>query len=247
MLGWPVSMILRSSRVLSQKRTILGYKVSAPRADRSVKLCALAAVVVLTSSCTSTKSSPKSAQHSTTTAETTSGLAGADGESSTPATEPTPSPTPIKTGPVTVGAVTETPADSCPYIDTQAAADAEGNRIGAIIILSIKGQAMGCRFRFQYSDRHYILEITSAGYATQTTAHNAMVIASRVDPNAFSEPAIAAGVEAVLYRTTFYAPDGNRDWACAFTKGRTVVTVKTDQTDTSTDALNMAKLIVGKF
>jgi hypothetical protein len=34
--------------VLSQKRTILGYKASAPRADRSIKLCALAAVVVLT-------------------------------------------------------------------------------------------------------------------------------------------------------------------------------------------------------
>ena len=51
----------------------------------------------------------------------------------------------------------------------------------------------------------------------------------------------------MLYRTRFYKPDGDRDWACIFAKGKTVVTVHTDAAMSSVDARNVAVAIVGKF
>jgi hypothetical protein len=174
---------------------------------------------------------------------TGSGLAG-DGEQSSSAT-PRPSPTP--TGPIVVGSVTEKVTSRCPYVDTDAAADAEGNRIGTVSVLTVRGKPMGCRFRFAYADNHYTLEITSARYADPTAAYNAMVQRGRAGGQVTGVPGLAPGVDAVLYRTPFYPPDGGRDWACTFAKGSTMVTVKTDQNDTSRDAENVARLIVSRF
>jgi hypothetical protein len=100
------------------------------------------------------------------------------GRGTTPAPRPSPvltAPSPVLTAPITVGAVREAAADSCPYIDTQAAAGAEGSRIGAISVLSRNRKAMGCRFRLLNGDHHYILEINSGRYQTPTAAYNAMV------------------------------------------------------------------------
>jgi len=61
------------------------------------------------------------------------------------------------------------------------------------------------------------------------------------------KPAIVPGVDAVLYRTKFFGPDGARDWACVFAKGKVMVTVRTQRTDTSLNALLIAQAIAAKF
>jgi hypothetical protein len=60
-------------------------------------------------------------------------------------------------------------------------------------------------------------------------------------------PSLAPGTEGILYRTSFYPPDGDRDWACIFRKGDAVVTVNTDQNDTSFSAKQIAIAVSGKF
>ena len=210
-----------------------------PWAVGTAACCLLLTVTGCTSS-----GRPSAPSSSVTTAVSTgSGLAG-DGEQLSSATT---RPSPIPTGPIVVGAVTERVASRCPYVDTAAAADAEGNRIGTVSVLTVRGKTMGCRFRFAYGDNHYTLEITSARYADPTAAYNAMVQRGRAGGQVTGVPGLVSGVDAVLYRTTFYPPDGNRDWACTFAKGSTMVTIKTDQTDTSQDAENVARLIVSRF
>ena len=58
---------------------------------------------------------------------------------------------------------------------------------------------------------------------------------------------LVPGVDAVLYRTRFFAPDGPRDWACAFAAGTVLVVVHTDRNDTSFSALQLAKAFAPKF
>ncbi|HJQ03055.1 MAG TPA: hypothetical protein VJ851_15780 [Jatrophihabitans sp.] len=202
-----------------------------------------ACLLLLLAGCTSSGRRDAPSSSVTTPPSTQSGLAG-DGEQPSSATT---HPSPIPTGPIVVGSVTEKVASRCPYIDTAAAADAEGNRIGTVSVLTVRGKTMGCRFRFAYGDNHYTLEITSARYADATAAYNAMVQRGRAGGQVTGVPGLVPGVDAVLYRTSFYPPDGNRDWACTFAKGSTMVTVKTDQTDTSQDAENVARLIVSRF
>jgi hypothetical protein len=60
-------------------------------------------------------------------------------------------------------------------------------------------------------------------------------------------PNIVAGVDAVLYRTKFYGPDGARDWACVFVKGRAMVIAHTHRADMSSSALYIAQAIATRF
>jgi hypothetical protein len=68
-----------------------------------------------------------------------------------------------------------------------------------------------------------------------------MVTAATAGSNASSVAGIGEG--AVLYQTTFAAGDGAQDWACAFVKGKLLVTVKTNQTDVSYNARHIAETI----
>jgi hypothetical protein len=54
-------------------------------------------------------------------------------------------------------------------------------------------------------------------------------------------------VDAVLFRTRFFGPDGVRDWACAFAAGRLMVVVHTQRADTSLNALLLAKAIARRI
>ena len=55
------------------------------------------------------------------------------------------------------------------------------------------------------------------------------------------------GVDGVCFRTKFFGPDGGRDWAFVFAKGRTLVVVRTQRTDTSRNAVYLAQAIAAKF
>ena len=177
-------------------------------------------------------------------------LPGGEGETSTNKTashpavtkarqpEPVPA-TKAKAGPVQV--INE----PCPYLSNDDEAIAEGEKIGRSTVLTTSKSAkpIGCRFYLAYPDYHLVTEITVKTYPSEVAAFN--IVAHTGGSTAESTSGIGDG--AVLYRTTFYPPDGDQDWSCIFAKGKAVVTIHTDELHSSVDARNVAAAIVSKF
>jgi hypothetical protein len=169
-------------------------------------------------------------------------LPGGEDESSTSKTT-APRTTAVRTTPsatVPTGKVREV-TKACPYISNQNEAIAEGKAVGRSTVLTTK--PVGCKFYLAYPDYHVVTEITVKTYPTEVAAFN--TVAHTGGSTAESTPGIGDG--AVLYRTSFYKPDGNQDWACIFAKGKIVVTIHTDELHSSIDARNVAAAVVGKF
>lgn len=155
-------------------------------------------------------------------------------------------PAPTDTAPVDLGPLTRQDAP-CPFIATPDAADREGNRIGRVVVLRQRGIAVGCEFYFDanWGYPRMTMRISSARYRTASAAYTAMV--GTATRGAIGVHDLVPGVDAVLYQTRFYTPDGDRDWACTFAKGTAVVSVVTDQTNTSADARSVATAIAPHF
>jgi hypothetical protein len=143
---------------------------------------------------------------------------------------------PVTTPPLSAN---ETEAD-CPWIDSKTAEDLEGNKVGKTTVLPT--DPAGCRFYFAYNLSQMVMQITTQVFADPTDAFNAMVTTAQAGTNAAAVDGID-GDGAVLYQTSFYPGDGPNDWACAFTKGRLLVIVHTNQTTPSTSARNVATAI----
>jgi hypothetical protein len=107
----------------------------------------------------------------------------------------------------------------------------------------------GCRFYFDpnFGAVRPTLEISVARYATPVQARNAMITIASQSTEQVGQPDLAPGVDGIRFRTRLYPFDGDRDWACSFAKGVLLVTVATDQTDTSADAYNIARQIVSRI
>lgn len=133
----------------------------------------------------------------------------------------------------------------CPYIDTLIARNIEGNRIYRTTVSTAK--PVSCWFWFYAADHRATLEIAPIRFATPTDAYNAMVLTGRTGGDVDSRRNIVPGVDAVVYRTAFYEPDNGRNWACSFAAGKTMVTVRTDRTDTSFNAVRIATEIAPRF
>jgi hypothetical protein len=137
----------------------------------------------------------------------------------------------------------------CPLISQAAVAKADGNRVGRSEVIDRDGRAVGCRFYFD-ARRGYprpVTEITSRRFADHESAYRAMLVAAPRAPSSQGVRDLVPGVDGVLYRTAFNPPDGRADWACTFVVGVTLVTVKTDQTNTSYDARQLAIAVVPAF
>jgi hypothetical protein len=146
---------------------------------------------------------------------------------------------------------------ACPYIrpglnidgynEPDSVAELEGDRVYRMTVLT-KLKPVGCRFYFIAPPYEAVADIQPRTFATATEAHNAMVLtATKTGTDAIGRPNFVPGVDAILYRTKFFGPDGGRDWACAFAKGTVMVVVHTQQNDVSLNALRLAQAIVGKF
>jgi hypothetical protein len=129
---------------------------------------------------------------------------------------------------------------SCPYISAQDFADAEGNRVGRVTVL--QSRPLGCRFYFQYNPSQLVGEITVVVFKTTTEAYNAMVLSAKGHPEVQSYPDVGDG--AVAFRTPL---QGNPAWQCVFAKGRSVVTVRTQQPYPALNAVNLAREVAPKF
>lgn len=141
---------------------------------------------------------------------------------------------------------------TCPYIlssqdqGPNSLADLEGDRVYRTTVLTSM-KPVGCRFYFYAPPYEAIAEIATRPFPSAVDAHNAMVLTGQAGTEVEGKPDIVKGVDGVLYRTKFFGPDGARDWACVFAKGKLMVTVRTQRTDTSLNALLIAQAIAPKI
>ena len=140
----------------------------------------------------------------------------------------------------------------CPYIlssqdqGPQSMADLEGDRVYRTTVITTM-KPVGCHFYFWAGPYEAIAEIATQQYADPRTARAAMIAAAKVDPQAQGYPSLLPHIDAISYRTRFFGPDGSRDWACVFVKGSLLVKVRTQRSDTSLNAREIAKAIAPKI
>jgi hypothetical protein len=208
------------------------------------RLCALLAAFTLLAACTSSghssPSTPPDIVHTQTVVHTR-----------TPSASPTAR---ISTGPTTVVAAT-----SCPFIDQQTATDRGGMRLDRITVLHSGGKTVGCRlFALQHPTadcgagclagehlppaKQPAIEITTAVYPSADAAYNAFVRLGTKGRNAEQDP-IVGKAPGVCYQTDFYPPDKGTDWACTFSKGKTMVVVRTVITKSEVSTISISRAI----
>ncbi|HJQ44377.1 MAG TPA: hypothetical protein VJ831_14910 [Jatrophihabitantaceae bacterium] len=141
---------------------------------------------------------------------------------------------------------------ACPYIlssqdqGPNSMADLEGDRVYRTTVLTTM-KPVGCRFYFWAGPYEAIAEIATQQYPDPRTARAAMIATAKVDPGAQGYPSLLPNIDAISYRTKFFGPDGNRDWACVFVKGSLLVKIRTQRSDTSLNARLIAKAIAPKI
>lgn len=142
---------------------------------------------------------------------------------------------------------------ACPYIASTPAedpnvnvADIEGDHVYRTTVLT-EFDPVGCRFYFYAGPHQAIADIAPRRFPDALSAHNAMVLTAEAGGDAQGKKDMLPGVDAVLFRTRFYGPDGDRDWGCVFAKGDLMVIVHTQRSDTSYSALLLAKAVAAKI
>jgi hypothetical protein len=140
----------------------------------------------------------------------------------------------------------------CPYIAASqdesqvSVADIVGDHVYRTVVLT-DYRPVGCRFYFYAPPYEAVADIVPTTFATARAAHNALVLTARAGTEQISEPNFVKGIDGICYRTRFFGPDGARDWAFAFAKGRVLVVVHTQRSDTSRNGLYLAQAIAKNF
>ena len=142
---------------------------------------------------------------------------------------------------------------ACPYVASTPndnpdvnVADMEGDHVYRTTVLTAL-KPVGCRFYFYAGPYEAVADILPQTFATPVAANNAMVKTGEAGANYDGRKNIIKGVDAIVYQTKFFGEDGNQDWACVFAKGKVMVVVHAQQTNTSFNALQIATAVAPKF
>jgi len=143
----------------------------------------------------------------------------------------------------------------CPYLRTGLnqdsdggvnLADLEGDRIYRTTVLT-KYHPVGCRFYFYAPPYEAVADIRPQTFATAKDAYDAMILTARTGKNLSTAKDFVPGLVGISFQTRYFGPDKRRDWAFVFAKGKVMVAVYTQRSDTSRNALYIAKAIAKKF
>jgi hypothetical protein len=142
----------------------------------------------------------------------------------------------------------------CPYIASSPdqnpdvnVADIEGDHVYRTTVLTGM-KPVGCRFYFYAGPFEAIADIVTQTFSSAAAAHDALILTGNAGTQADGEKdGISRGIDSVVYRTRFFGPDGDTDWACAFAKGKVLVIVHTQQENSSRNALYLAQAIAPKI
>ena len=174
------------------------------------------------------------------------------------ATPPTFKPEPVATVRPLVPGAKPRPGEHekhCPYLRTgldQDAgggvnlADLEGDRIYRTTVLT-KYHPVGCRFYFYAPPYEAVADIRPQTFATAKDAHDAMILTARTGRTLITAKNFVPGLVGISFQTRYFGPDKRRDWAFVFAKGKVMVAVYTQRSDTSRNALYIAQAIAKKF
>jgi hypothetical protein len=144
---------------------------------------------------------------------------------------------------------------SCPYLRTGLneqgdggvnLADLEGDRVYRTTRLT-RYTPVGCRFYFYAPPYEAVADIRPTTFPSATAARNAMILTAEAGRNVITERDFVPGVDGICFQTRYFGPDGRRDWAFVFAKGRVMVGVYTQRSDTSRNALYIARAIAAGF
>jgi hypothetical protein len=143
----------------------------------------------------------------------------------------------------------------CPYLRTglnQDAgggvnmADLEGDRIYRTTVLT-RYRPVGCRFYFYAPPYEAVADIRPRTFASAGDAYDAMILTARTGRNLITAKGFVPGLVGISFQTRYFGPDHRRDWAFVFAKGKVMVAIYTQRSDTSRNAVYIAKAIAGKF
>jgi hypothetical protein len=208
-----------------------------------VALAVLAALVGMVSACT--RSTPGAGPTQTVTSTITH------------------SPSSGPTGPVSTALITAVTVSSCPYLGQQSAANNSGMRLDKITELRQDGKTVGCRFyalehpgdgcdevclkneRLPPADQPAV-EIIATKYRTAGDAYNAFVRLGSAG-TLVEQDQVESGNTGLCFETNFWPHDKGTDWACAFSKGTTMVLIKTVVIGSSLDVVEIARAVAPKF
>jgi hypothetical protein len=178
---------------------------------------------------------------------------------STVTTTPSPQPTArLSTGPTTSATVTK-----CPFLDTQTAADNAGMRLDKITEQHSGGKVVGCRiYPLEHPNEQCdqtclsaedlppgqqpAVEIETSSYPSATAAHNAFITIAEAGTS-IQRDLVATDNTGLCYQTDFWSHDKGKDWACTFSKGTTVVVIRTVVTDPALNVVEIAKVVEPKL
>jgi hypothetical protein len=141
---------------------------------------------------------------------------------------------------------------ACPYIHsnfddgTPNVADLEGDRVYRTTVITSMNP-VGCRFYFWASPYQAVADIVTQRFPSAAQAQAAMLATARAGRSAQTVTALVPGVNGAVFQTSFFGPDGVKDWACAFTKGAVLVIVHTQQNDVSYNAKQVAAAVAPKI
>ncbi len=141
----------------------------------------------------------------------------------------------------------------CPYIASSPdqnpnvnVADIEGDHVYRTTVLTTM-KPVGCRFYFYAGPFEAVADIVTRTFTSTLDARNAMVSTASKGSRTETVRNLVPGVDAILFQTRFFGPDGPTDWACIFAKGNLLVTVHTQQTNASFNAKALAAAIAPKI
>jgi hypothetical protein len=125
-------------------------------------------------------------------------------------------------------------------------ADLEGDRVYRTTVLT-RYHPVGCRFYFYAPPYEAVADIRPFTFPTPTEAYNAMVLTARAGRNPIPQRNFIDGLTGISFQTRYFGPDGRHDWAFVFAKGKVMVAVYTQRSDTSRNAVYIARAIAAKF
>jgi hypothetical protein len=156
------------------------------------------------------------------------------------------------TGPVSTGTISEKKVSTCPYVSLDEAKADAGMRLDKIVTLLQDGKVVGCRFYpavFKTENlpptTQLAVEILIQQYASPDAAHNAFITIAEAGTN-YQQEDVASGNTGLCYQTTVWAHDAGKDWACTFSKGSTVVVIRTVVTSPALNVVEIAKAVYPK-
>ncbi len=131
-------------------------------------------------------------------------------------------------------------------------------RLARITALTSGGATVGCRFyalqgsplsRSEHlpGPHQPALEILVSRYPSDLAAHNAFVRLDQAEGTNPQQASIVGQAPGLCFQTSFDAADKGKDWACAFSKGKLMVVLRTVVTKSALNVILVSRAVAARL